>query len=172
MNNKVFLVTLGLLILGVVSFFAFLPNQPEASLPGTELADNGRKHVAQNAKQYGDGEPPASGEHAEPLKWNIYDQEVPDINIIHNLEHGGVYVSYRPDLPADQIAKIKNLFGAPFSRKGFSPSKVIVAPRSADDAPIIMTSWNRQQKFEKFDEQAMYEYYFQNVGKSPEAGAS
>lgn len=171
MSNKVFIGVISLFVIGVF-VFVITDNKPKVPRPGQVLPDHGRQHVSQNAKLYGGSEPPASGDHAEPLKWGVYTQEVSDINTIHNLEHGGVYISYRPDLPKDQIEKINRLFGSPFSRIGFQPSKAIVAPRATNVSPIMMTSWNRELKLNSFEEQTMYNYYFYNIGKSPEPSAS
>jgi hypothetical protein len=88
------------------------------------------------------------------------------------MEHGYIYISYRPDLPAEQVSKIKALFLKPFSRDNFSPNKVIIAPRSLNDSPVILSSWTRSMKLDAFDEEKMVEYYLRNVSKSPEPGAS
>jgi hypothetical protein len=169
-GNKIFAGTLIVLVVGGFSFAA-AHKKSTPPRPGVALANHGRTHVAQAAKPYGGSEPPTSGDHAEPVNWGVYSQPVPDINVIHNMEHGGVYISYKPDLPKDQIDKINALFGTPFSKVGFSPSKVVVAPRATNDAPIILSSWDREQKLNAFDELAMYDYYFRNIGKSPEPGA-
>lgn len=168
MGNKTFY---GLLAGVFVAFLAVvLVNQePAKPRPGTEHQDNGRQHVA--SKDYDTEEPPTSGDHTEPLPWQIYAQEIPDSNVIHNMEHGGIYISYRPDLPKEQVDKIEALFSKPYSNPDFSPSKAVVAPRSNNKSPIVMSSWLRSQTFESFDETKMIEYYLENVGKSPESGA-
>lgn len=140
--------------------------------PGIEHEDKGQKHVAADAVTYGGPEPPTSGDHSLPLPWQAYDQPIPDVNIIHNLEHGGIYISYQPNLPAEQVSRIKALFTKPYSKPDFQPIKALIAPRSANDAPIIMSSWRRSMKLQTFDEQKMIEYYLRNVGKAPEGAAS
>ena len=172
MSNKVFMSIVAILIFGTIGFIVvYKKDEPPTVRPGIAQTDNGRKHVSENAKQYGGKEPPTSGDHSSPVPWQAYNQEIPDINVIHNMEHGGVFISYRPDLPADQISKIKALFSKPFSRKDFSPTKAVVAPRTANGSPIIMSSWNRNMKLGSFDEEKMIEYYLRNVGKAPEARA-
>lgn len=169
MSNKFFYGFLALVVVGFLGF-VITNKEPEKPRPGIEHSDNGRKHV--QSKEYGGEEPPTSGDHAEPLAWQVYDQEVPDANVIHNMEHGGVYISYRPDLPKDQIEEIKALFSKPYSNKSFSPIKAVVAPRSENKAPIVMSSWTRSETLNAFNEQAMIDYYLRNIGKSPEPGAS
>ena len=174
MSNKGFAVILAIIIAVSVGFIAVKKKNapPETPRPGTAQPNKGAQHVADGTEPYGGPEPPTSGNHAQsPLPWQVYDQEVPDMSAIHNMEHGGIYISYRPDLPADQIAKIKSLFGPPYSRKNFTPTKAIVAPRAANSAPIIMSSWDRNMKLNSFDEEKMLEYYRRNIGQSPEPTA-
>lgn len=174
MSNKIFMTLIAVLIVGVFGYVVIQKKDvpPESPRPGTEQSDKGQKHVEDNAVAYGGPEAPTSGDHSSPLPWQVYDQEIPDINIIHNMEHGGVYISYQPDLPADQIAKIKELFSKPYSNVKFTPNKAVVAPRDANDSPIIMSSWRRSMRLGSFDEAKMIDYYLRNVGKSPEPTAS
>lgn len=173
MSNKVFVAIIIVLVGGMFGVIT-LKNRstPEVPRPGVAHEDKGRQHVADGTVPYGGQEPPTSGDHSNPVPWQAYEQEISDMNVIHNMEHGGIYISYKPDLPADQVAKIKALFFAPYSRQDFSASKALLAPRAANDAPIIMSSWLRSEKFESFDEEKMVEYYRRNVGKSPEPAAS
>lgn len=175
MSNKVFMAIIAVLVLGTTGAIAVNKKnqEPLGERPGVELPDHGRAHLQEGETiEYGGPEPPASGKHGQPLPWQVYEQEVPDENMIHNLEHGGIYISYQPDLPQEQIDKIKALVTPPYSREGFSPTKVLVAPRAANDSPIILTSWRRQLKLDSFDEEKIVEYYLRNVSKSPEPGAS
>lgn len=170
MSNKLFFGVITLFAVGFIGFFVFNPGEPSKPRPGVSHSDNGQQHV--QAVEYGGEEPPTSGDHTTPLAWQVYDQEIPDGNAIHNMEHGGVYISYRPDLPKEQVDKIKALFSTPYSKPEFKPSKAIVAPRSANKAPIVLSSWTQSQTFESFDEIKIIEYYKANIGKSPEPTAS
>jgi hypothetical protein len=138
--------------------------------PGVSQVDHGGGHLT--SKEYGGSAPPTSGKHANTTSWGIHNTEVADVNVLHNLEHGGIYISYRPDLPSDEIKKIDQLFSIPSSRSNFNPAKAVVAPRAADKANIIVSSWNRSETFTSFDENAMYTYYVANIGKSPEPFAN
>lgn len=175
MSNKTFAAIILAFALGFTGFLISngqSGSNVSAERPGLERKDLGANHVAQDAKKYGGPEPPTSGDHSQALPWQEYTQEIPDINAIHNMEHGGIYVSYQPSLPAAEIQKLRELFFEPFSRDKFSPTKVIMAPRAANDSPIIMSSWARTQKFQSFDAEKMSRYYLGNVGKSPEPTAN
>lgn len=170
MKSKLFYGVLVLLVIG--SLAAVLMTKKPAPQPrlGTEQADHGREHVA--SKTYGGDEPPTSGPHAAPVPWGVYTKELADVNTVHNLEHGGIYVSYRPDLPKAEIQQLQELLFKPFSDSIFRPSKVIMAPRAANKSPIILSSWGRDLRLNRFNKDTVMNYYLSNIGKSPEPSAS
>jgi len=59
----------------------------------------------------------------------------------------------------------------PYSVDDFKPLEVVLAPRKANDAPIIVSSWNRNMKLQSYDRDKIIEYYKTNVNKSPEPQA-
>ncbi len=174
MSDRIFKFAILFLVIGAIGGAAVLSgDRPEIVRLGDEQEDNGAQHVAQqDAPEYGGSEPPTSGDHGQPIPKGAYSQELPDFNTIHNLEHGYIYISYRPDLPQEEIDKLEDLFFEPFTNSEFRPTKVIMAPRAANDSPIILSSWQRSQRFDAFEEQIMIDYYSSNVNKSPEPLAS
>ncbi|NUN14824.1 MAG: DUF3105 domain-containing protein [Myxococcales bacterium] len=79
--------------------------------------------------------PPTSGPHYWALaKWGAYDVPVPAGNWVHNLEHGGLVLLYRPGANADQLraALIQAAADTPVDPKcnGASEAcqRIIVAP--------------------------------------------
>jgi len=167
MNSKLFYGVLVVLVVGFATLAIISQSQPEPQRLGDAHDDNGREHV--KSKDYGDpDEPPTSGDHADPMPWGPYDRELPDVNTIHNLEHGGIYVSYQPDLPAEQVEAMKQLLFAPYTDSEFQPNKVIMAPRAANASLIVISSWQRSIKLDAYDKQKIIDYYTTNAGKSPE----
>lgn len=161
-------VALAVIVVGFVAVVvvAGMTASPEPPRPGIEQSDNGNEHV--DSKEYGGDQPPTSGPHAGPIAWGMYDTEVRDDQVIHNMEHGGVYVSYQPGLPKDQIEKLTNLLSEPFSNPKFQPKKVILAPRAANKSPIVLSSWLRSEELESYDQSKIEDYIERNLGKSPE----
>lgn len=171
--SKVFIISLSVLAIGIVSLIVLAGNRPETVQPGEIHNDLGREHLsAGESVDYGGSEPPTSGVHATPVPKGFYEKELKDENIIHNLEHGYVYISYQPDLSEKVINEIRQLFFEPFSNKDFRPNKVIMAPRAANESKIILSSWLRSEKFESYDSDAFMNYYLLNSNKSPEPTAS
>lgn len=165
MNSRLLYGALATATVGLLAIMIVL-KEPEPNRPGVAQVDHKGGHVA--SKKYGGAEPPTSGSHASTVSWGIHDDEVADVNVLHNLEHGGIYVSYRPDISKEEIKKIEQLFSVPSSRKDFNPAKTVVAPRAQNKANIVLSSWNRSETFTSFNENAMYEYYVRNLNESPE----
>jgi len=173
MGNKAFIIILVLIVGGgIAAALVFGSDSELRERLGFEQEDFGTQHVSAAQSTYGgESEPPTSGDHAQPVDKGVYTSELPDINTIHNLEHGYIYVTYQPDLPQVAIDQMRNLFFAPYSNADFAPTKVIMAPRAANGSPIILSSWTRSLTFTDFDEQQMIDYYLGNVSKSPEPTA-
>lgn len=111
------------------------------NLPGQLIPDQGREHIGPGHTHEYNSNPPTSGWHfSQPAEWGIYDKELPDEVLIHNIEHGGIWISYRPGIPDD----IKKTLGGFYERFG---RKIIVTPRAANDADIALAAWNRLEKF-------------------------
>ena len=111
------------------------------------FADQGGMHMpdGEHFTAY-NSNPPTSGPHyADPAAWGVYEEEVPDERIVHNLEHCGVWISYRADIPAEEKEKIA-AYGNDF------PSKMIVSPRAENDAPIALAAWRRLLEMDQFSE--------------------
>ena len=52
--------------------------------------------------------PPTSGPHyGQTAVWGSYDEEVPLVQTVHNLEHGGVVIHYGPDVPEAEVAALQ-----------------------------------------------------------------
>lgn len=80
-------------------------------LPGEEVADQGRDHVASGTKVAYHSNPPTSGAHYEEWeKAGIYKAVLLDEKLVHSLEHGFIIISYNCDYQIQ--AKI------PFSLRG------------------------------------------------------
>jgi Protein of unknown function (DUF3105) len=101
--------------------------------------------------------PATSGLHNSTTAiWNLYDQPVPQINYVHNLEHGGIVIQYGSEVPDAEVAKLgdwyqqdtRGLIVAPFD------------PEMEDEAPelanqIVATSWTHMLSCDAFNESAL-----------------
>ena len=88
--------------------------------------------------------PPHSGDHSPVWqKCGFYREPIGDEHAVHSLEHGSVWIAYRPDLPADQIDLLRPLAGV--------REQVIVSPYPDLTTALVVTSWGHQQSFDTVD---------------------
>ncbi|MCB9925288.1 MAG: DUF3105 domain-containing protein [Planctomycetaceae bacterium] len=99
-----------------------------------------------------------------PRPTGVYQTEQPDEDLVHNLEHGHVWISYNPSLiaDADRLA-IEQLV-----IDGGTDTGVIVTPRSKNAATIVVTSLTRQLTLDTFDATTIRNFINTNRGHSPE----
>jgi len=87
-----------------------------------------------------------------PAPWGIYDQELPDEVLVHNLEHGGIGIHYDCPNGCDEIItvliKIASIYLASDDPQH---KKIIVSPYPNMNAQISLTSWLYLQTFSKID---------------------
>lgn len=105
--------------------------------------------------------PPTSGNHlASPANWGVYSTPLTDEQAIHNLEHGGIWISYK-DIDDQTQAQLETIAKA-------NGGSVILSPRPSNDAKISLASWGRLEKLENYDEAKILEFIRSNKNKSPE----
>lgn len=136
----------------------------EANKPGEAVTIQPAEHIQPGEPIPGLylSNPPVSGWHyGQTAEWGVYDKELVDQNVIHNLEHGGIWISYKPDAPPELIAKLKEVA----DRYG---RKIILAPRAANDSIIALAAWGRLDKFDYFDEARIVKFIKAHKDKGPE----
>jgi len=155
-----------IVVIGVLVYWGVTAaDKAEDSRPGEQQASEGREHIKVGDQHAGyKTNPPTSGPHAEPIAFNSYDTEIADENAIHNMEHGGIWITYK-DISEEEIAQLKDI-----QRK--HPKSVILSPRSANDSRISVTSWQRLMHLEVVDVEMIESYIEKNINRSPEPLAS
>ena len=142
-------------ILAAVAILAYFALKPDSSPPGVDpnIPDNSvaydiqsRDHIENGASHPAyNSNPPTSGWHyASPADWGIYTQVIPDETAIHNLEHGGVWISYNNEVDDATIKQLDDIAGQ-------YPTHVILTPRPDDDSPIAVAAWGRLLKLDTVD---------------------
>ena len=133
--------------IGIVFWFvAGAVRRSQKDLPGQPYPDQGQQHVPLDRTFSYNSNPPSSGPHyASPANWGVYDYEARDKLFIHNMEHGGVWISYRPSVDAHVVEHLKSMV------QEFGGSKLVMAPRSANDSDIAIAAWTRLLKINLVD---------------------
>lgn len=132
-------------------------------------------HTSEAVDYRGFGNPPSYGPHhgvirdaqgnfITPRPTGFYDTEQPDEDLVHNLEHGHVWISYNPSL----IDNDTHLALEQFVTDGGTDTGVILTPRSENTSPIVLTSLTRQLTLNSFDAETIRDFVNTNRGHSPE----
>ena len=80
--------------------------------------------------------PPVGGDHNPTwLNCGVYTAPVPNELAVHALEHGAVWVTYRSDLPADQVERLVDVVPDTY---------MVVSPFEDLPAPVVASAWGAQ----------------------------
>ena len=108
--------------------------------------------------------PPSAGDHlGSAASADVYvGNAVPEDGLlVHSLEHGYVIAWHRPDLPADQKAKLTAFQEA-------HGEDVILAERSSLPVPVAVTAWQQRLLCPQVDTPALEKFFDEHVGNGPE----
>lgn len=95
----------------------------------------------------------------------VHDEELPDVDVVHNLEHGHVWITYDPgQVSAADVDKLRALVET-FGGRG---QGIILSPRSANEDAIAAVSWAHLQTFNSLDLIALSNFIIANRGHAPE----
>lgn len=149
----------------IVSALVWWAKKTEANLPGEAVPIQPAEHISPSDPLPGLylTNPPVSGWHySKPAEWGVYDTELSDQVLIHNLEHGGIWISYKtPDASVELVDNLKRLASE-------YKQKVILTPRAANDSLIALAAWGRLDKFDYWDEARIKKFIKAFKNKGPE----
>jgi Protein of unknown function (DUF3105) len=81
--------------------------------------------------------PPVGGDHSATWQnCGIYDTPVPNELGVHSMEHGAVWITYQPDLPAATVEQLRNLARG----RGYT----LLSPYEGLPQPIFASAWGVQ----------------------------
>jgi hypothetical protein len=154
-----------LLIVGLVVWAVMRDSPALVDLSAVETYESAAAEHTGDPVDY-DLTPPVGGPH-HPAWWDcgVYDQEVPAEHAVHSLEHGAVWLTYRPDLPADQVEVLRNLGGDEY---------MLVSPVADQDSPVVASAWDHQLQLDTADERTLQAFIreYRQGPQTPEPGAA
>lgn len=137
--------------------------EPEKTVANYTYA--GGQHVT-GTVQYAES-PPVGGEHNSAWQnCGFYPAEINSENAVHSLEHGAVWITYQPDLPQDQIDKLKDI--------AEGQDYILVSPFPGLDSPVVASTWNHQIKLDGANDPDLNRFIntYKQGSDTPEPGAS
>lgn len=170
MNKIIIAVSVVIVLIGAVYWLGNNKNEDNevtqkdestVSLMGEAISVMGRNHIniGDEHEPY-NSNPPTSGPHVAAVPWGFSDTELVDENVVHNLEHGGIWISYK-DLDEESIQTLQDI-----ARD--NAQSVLVSPRAANDSRIAVASWGRLLKLDEVDREKINEFIATNINNSPE----
>ena len=160
-------VALGVAVIALVAFVVVgRLRGGTPAIAGVQSFDNlARTHV-QTPVTYPQT-PPVGGPH-DPVWQNCgyYSKPVKNENGVHVLEHGAVWITYRPDLPADQIDRLRQL--------AHGQTYLLVSSYPDLPAPIVASAWGKQVQLDSASDPRLNAFIkaYRIGPQTPEKGAA
>ncbi|MFE9253772.1 DUF3105 domain-containing protein [Streptomyces sp. NPDC006879] len=181
-RNKVFTISLAALVVaGLVGGGGFLLNResdkkeqreelakaPVKDEKSWDASKFGRNHVT-TAVTY-PMKPPVGGDH-NPVWMNcdgeVYAKPVPEVNAVHSLEHGAVWVTYSDKASKDEVEKLKGkVEKTPFT---------LMSPVPDQSGAIMLSAWGKQVTVDRAGDPRVDQFLTKYVQgpQTPEPGAA
>lgn len=129
-----------IVILGFVIKLGFQLTGPKGPDRSVSYPIQSRDHVAKNAPHPAyNSNPPTGGWHyGETTEDGVHREEVADEYLVHNLEHGNVWIAYHPRIPKEVKEQLEK-FG--------DESRLVITSRSANEHDVALVAWGRLDAF-------------------------
>ena len=109
--------------------------------------------------------PPVGGIHNPVwMPCGFYDQPVPNERAVHSVEHGAIWITYRPDLPQAEVDALAAL----------ARSRNLILVSRWDEglpSPLVATGWGRQLRLETAADPRLAEFIRLYANLGPEINA-
>ncbi|WP_214326761.1 DUF3105 domain-containing protein [Nonomuraea sediminis] len=155
------------LLVGLVGFY-LIKQARETSLDAVANYNYKAGEHVWNPVQYKET-PPVGGQHNN--YWQacaVYDKPIHNEHGVHSLEHGAVWITYRPDLAKDKVAALKKV-----ATSTGQQDYMLVSPYPGLPSPVVASSWGHQLKLDDPEDPRLPAFIkkFQNGKDTPEPGA-
>lgn len=111
--------------------------------------------------------PPVGGTHNPAWQTcQFYDGKIASENAVHSLEHGAVWITYRPDISEADKERLRNWAS--------DRSYLLVSEFDDQESPFVFTAWNNQLPLDSLDDKRATQFmnYYIQGPQTPERGAS
>lgn len=158
----------GLIVLGLAyGIITWIQDRDTRQRPDgvTTFSYTGGDHTS-DAVDYTES-PPVGGPHdAAWQTCDFYDGTIRSENAVHSLEHGSVWITYRPDISDEEKERLQDVRG--------SDQYVLVSEYAEQESPIVATAWNNQLPIATADATELEQFinYFRQGPQTPEPGAT
>lgn len=154
-------IVLVLVIFGTLIYIRLL-----RPIPGLEeFGGQDRGHDAEAQMTSAEGRPPVGGTH-NPNWQNcgVYDRPLEEALAVHSMEHGAVWLTYQPDLPAEKVDQL-----ASYAQNS---NFILVSPYPDLDSPVVASAWGVQLAVDDVPDERLEQFISRYQGQGPEQGAT
>ena len=109
--------------------------------------------------------PPVGGPHSPVWQHcGFYSKPIVNEHGVHAMEHGAVWITYQPNLPADQVDVL---------RKEAQQTYVLVSPYPNLPSPVVASAWGKQLRLDSATDPRLDQFIeaFAEGPQAPEPGS-
>ncbi|MER8001654.1 DUF3105 domain-containing protein [Streptomyces sp. NPDC095613] len=127
----------------------------------------GRNHVTENVSY--PMTPPVGGDHNQVwmnCEGDVYKDPIPNVNAVHSLEHGAVWVTYNEKAAADDVKKLgERVEKTPYS---------LMSPVKEQSGALMLSAWGKQVTVDSATDPRVEQFFTKYVqgSQTPEPGAA
>ena len=139
----------------------------DEAVPGVRVADTEDVNTGHTEEpvDYKTDQPPVAGQMASATApcGTAFPTQPPTEQVMHSMEHGAVWVTYRPDLPKQQVEQLADR----------ARGSVIVSPFKGLKAAVTVQAWARSLTLDGPDDPRLEKFIdaYQGGPQAPEGGA-
>ena len=151
-----------LLLAALIGTVIYRLTRPD--LEGVLSFDNLLRNHDQEAEFVEAGLPPTGGSHNP--RWQncgIYTDPLDSSLAVHSLEHGAVWLAYRPELAEEKVAELQDMVRG--------KSYILMSPFPGLQSEAVMTAWGRQLVIDAVPDEGVEQFIERYQGEGPEPGA-
>jgi len=151
------------LVLVIVLVAALRPPQPPDGVETFEGLTNNHVQGQVNYAQT----PPVGGDHAaEWQNCGFYSGRIANENAVHSMEHGAVWITYKPDIQQDQTHRIRQLAAG--------QSHVLASAYPDLPSPVVVSAWGKQLRLDSAEDPRLEQFIksFKQASTAPEPRAA
>ena len=149
---------------GAVAFAVVRDTSNRPSLDAVRTYDVTANHVTAEVEY--EQTPPVGGDHNPVwLNCGVYDEPVPNELAVHSLEHGAVWITHSPDLPAAEVEQLVD---------SVPDDYVVVSPFEGLPSPVVASAWGHQLELDGVGDPRLTEFIreYRQGPQTPEPGAA
>jgi hypothetical protein len=107
--------------------------------------------------------PPVGGDHGEYwARCRFFTEPLDEVLAVHSLEHGAVWLAYRPDLPAEELAALRVLVDG--------THEILASPYPGLTEAVVAVAWARQLRLDSTRDPRLVQFVdaFHDAPHSPQ----